>query len=301
MRTELRRAAALLAAAAILSSCDGGPAPAAGGGGEERAEYRKDCYSAVKLEAESPAPERAVFVLVDQTTGLDKPLRETVAENLEALLGPGTLFTVATFSARNKGRYATILAEGELQAPPPEEARTDLPVTRLERLGACLKQQEGGVKREASRLVSKAAKVEASTFTHSEILASLKQLSEAVKASDADEKLVILVSDLLEHSPATSFYKNKDLRKIDPAAELEKAKEAGLIADFDGARVAVVGAGLLSGDSEDAVRDTAALAALRSFWEQWLEQSNAALAQYGEPDLVADLRWKEEASPEPAS
>lgn len=292
MKVQLSAAGALALAGAVLAAC--GTAPPQGGEGEDakKAAYREDCYEAVKLEAEPPAPERAVFVLVDQTTGLDNGLRDTVADNVERLLGPGTAFSIATFSARAKGRYATIQAEGQLQAPPPEELHGDLPVTRLERLNACLAQQAKALKREAARKAAAATKIEASTFTNSEILASLTQLSEAVRASEADEKLVILVSDLLEHSPATTFYASKDLRRIDPAAELEKAREAGLIADFGGARIAVVGAGLLSADRSDAPRDTAGLAALRSFWERWIEESGGKVEQYGEPDLVRPLRWR---------
>jgi hypothetical protein len=288
-------AVAALALALLAGGCSSPAPPRGDGEADRKTAFREDCYEAVQLDAEPPPPERAVFVLVDQTTGLDGGLRETVADNVEKLLGPGTLFSIATFSARNKGRYATILAEGRLQAPPAEELRPDLPVNRLERLDACLVQQSKGMKKEAARQAAEATDVKASTFTHSEILASLTQLSEAVRASEARDKLVILVSDLLEHSPVTTFYSDKELRMLDPAAELEKAKEAGLVGDFGGARIAVVGAGLASAESgAEGIRNTQALAALRRFWERWIEESGGELAQYGEPDLVRPLGWKKE-------
>jgi hypothetical protein len=284
------KTAVALGIALLMAGCKTDPPPGNNGESHKLA-FRTDCYAAVELDTEIPSPDRAVFVLVDQTTGLDKGLRNTITANVAKLLGPGTAFSIATFSARTSGRYATILAEGQLQAPPPEELRPDLPVTRLDRLDACLVQQAEGMKLEAAGKAQAATKVQTSTFTSSEILASLTQLSEAVEASDAKDKLVIVVSDLLEHSPVTTFYSNKDLRRIDPAAELEKAREGGLIGNFDGARIAIVGAGLLSGEKGQALRDTAALAALRSFWESWIEASGGQLAQYGEPDLVKPLRW----------
>jgi hypothetical protein len=292
MRARRWFAAALVPVAALLSACVD-PVPIDDNEQEsDAAAYFKDCYEAAKLDVAPPAPARELFILVDQTTGLDDGLRGTIAKNIERLLGPGTMFKIATFSARNNGRYATLLDEGEFQKTVPDDERPDVSVRKLENLDQCLVQQEEGAKAEALHHVGQATGVSASTFTHSEILASLTQLSEAVKASPAKDKLVIVVSDLLEYSPAASFYQNRDLRTIDPTAELERATRAELVGDFDGARIAVVGAGLLSAETDaEAIRNTAALAALRSFWKQWLDRSNAQLVEYGEPDLVTALHW----------
>ena len=56
-----------------------------------------DCYAASGLGVPAPAPARAVFVLVDQTTGLDDHLRATARDNLAGLLQPGATFTISTF------------------------------------------------------------------------------------------------------------------------------------------------------------------------------------------------------------
>ena len=39
------------------------------------------CYAAIEIGAPAPAPDRAVFVFVDQTTGLDPRLRATIETN----------------------------------------------------------------------------------------------------------------------------------------------------------------------------------------------------------------------------
>ena len=99
--------------------------------------------------------------------------------------------------------------------------------------------------------------------------------------------MVILVSDMLEHSTITSFYLNRDIRTIDPEIELARADSATVFGDFGGARVIVIGAGLLPPDVDAGrTRNTATLAALRQFWTEWFRRSKATLSDYGQPDLV---------------
>ena len=290
--TRTRRGVAALLVAS-LAGCGGGGAEGEEGGKARRtASSEGGCYSRARLSVPAPDPERAVFVVVDQTTGLDDRLRVTVRDNLRRLLGPGTSYTIATFSAYGRGNYAQIAASGEFEAPLGEEARSGESMRRLEQLDGCLSRQGEEKTAEALRDLDRAMLASAQAFTHSEIMASLGQLSQAVRASPAREKMVILVSDLLEHSDGTTFYRDRGLRLIDPQAELRRAQESGLVADFGDAAVAVVGAGLLApGSGGDAVRNRPALHALRSFWQAWFERSNAEIAQYGEPDLVTPLQW----------
>lgn len=293
------RVAALAACALLLGGCPGG-------GTSDQAHRDADavqvppsenavpsCYAAVDVGVPAPAPHRALFILVDQTTGLDDRLRQTLRSNLERLLQPGTSFTIATFSAFSRGHYAAVAATGAIETPLSEEQRLHLPASKVEPVGECLGQQRAFAIQIASQHLAEATSASSSTFTHSEIMASLRHLSEAVRASPARDKLVILVSDLLEHSTVTSFYANREIRPIDTEEELRKAGEHELLADFEGARLAVIGAGLLSPDSEgQAVRPTRALNALRHFWEQWFERSRADLVGYGQPDLAAPLSWR---------
>jgi hypothetical protein len=253
------------------------------------------CYATVRPGVGAPPPGRAVFVLVDQTTGLDQRLRETVRSNVERLLSPGSSFTIGTFSAFSQGHFATVLASGSLEAPLTDEQRLHLAAQKVQEMEACLAQQAGFARQLASQRIQDATNASAPSFSHSEIMAGLKNLSAAVRAAPAAERYVIIVSDLLENSTATSFYANRNLREIAPEAEMTNARDHQLIADFANARVAVVGAGLLSPESApDRVRNVRALNALRIFWQQWFERSRARLVQYGEPDLTAPLGWADQ-------
>lgn len=290
---NLLRAAAIGAALALAACGDDGeptnettaPGPTAAGH-----EAVPSCYAALDIAA-PPAPERAVFVLVDQTTGLDPRLRATVTSNLERLLRPGSRFTVATFSALSREHFPTVIASGTLEAPLNAEQRLHLAARKVEEMEACLQQQHAFAIEEAGRRVLAATAASTSTFTNSEIMGSLRQLAQAVRGSPANDRIVILVSDMLEHSDAASFYADRRLRLIDPAQEMEKAERHDLLADFGGADFVVVGAGLLSPEAAaDAGRATAELNALRAFWTQWLGRSNAELVAWGQPDLVAPIR-----------
>ena len=259
---------------------------------ERRTAEVSDCYEQAGEDFTQPQTERALFVIVDQSTGLDDHLRETVTENVKRLMQPGTSYAVYTFSAYSKGHYPTPVASGELAAPMPDDERPNLSVRRLNRLDQGLVKEAKRVTSEIDDALVEATGESSSNFANSEILASLKQMSEAIRKSKAKEKLVVVVSDLLEHSSSTSFYRNKQVRPIDPKTELEKAESKGLVADFNGASVAIVGAGLLSPESgADATRDTAALESLHKFWEEWFEASDANVVQYGQPDLITPLQW----------
>ena len=184
-----------------------------------------------------------------------------------------------------------MIASGTLEAPLSEEQRLHLAARKVGQMDACLQQQHAFAVQEAARRVAEATAASASTFTHSEVMGSLRQLSQVVRASPATDRIVILVSDMLEHSDATSFYADRNLRLVDPAQEMAMAERHELLADFGGADVAVVGAGLLSPEAAaDAGRTTPELNALRSFWTQWFERSNAELVAWGQPDLVAPIR-----------
>lgn len=246
------------------------------------------CYAATGMGA-APRPTQELFVLVDQTTALDPVLNAAVRENAARLLRSGTAYTVASFSAFERSHYTAILSSGVLEAPIPAGLRPSVSVPRLKKLDACLVAQASFGARTALRALAQATAGSAGTFAHSEVMGSLKQLSARVAASPAPNRIVLVVSDMLEHSGVTSFYKSKSLRAIDPAAELANARASGMIGNFGGARVYVLGAGLLPPGGEGG-RDPRAINALESFWLRYFAQSNARVAAFGTPDLVAPIR-----------
>jgi hypothetical protein len=125
---------------------------------------------------------------------------------------------------------------------------------------------------------------------------SLKELSSRIRQSTAREKIVFLVSDMLENSGISSFYASKNVRAIEPAVELKKAQEAQVVGDFGGARVFVLGAGLVQGNAGGKNKDIGvyrnpkAMSALRQFWDTYFEASHAVLAEFGAPALLSPVK-----------
>lgn len=259
------------------------PAPAAAQRGVP------SCYAAVHIDAAPPPPARAVFLFVDQTTALDPGLAASVRRNMQHLLVPGTAFTVASFSFFGPGHYATVLASGTLEQTVPAPLRPGVSSNGLLRLDACLRQQGAFATQVALAAFAGAVSPNPAIFSQSEILASLRHLSAAVAAARVRDRVVIVASDMLEHSSATSFYRARALRLIDPAAELNRAAALGLFANFAGARVYVIGAGILPPQPGGNGRTIPALNALEAFWTLWLHRSNARLAGYGHPDLATPI------------
>lgn len=248
------------------------------------------CYADAGLEDSRPPSTQGLFVVIDQTTGLDDKLRDTVRKAVRSLIGKRGDVAIYTFSALDRDHYPTQVAGGSVESPVAEAVRPSLPVRRLKKLDDCLGQQLDFAQTQFADKLDAATGNATTQFSHSAIERGLAQISEAVRKSGARDKVVLLVSDMLEHSDVTSFYKQHKLRLIDPSAELDRSRQAGTLGDFGDARIIVVGAGSIPADSAaDASRDTPALAALHKFWEGWFAASHAKLTDYGEPDLIAPI------------
>lgn len=249
------------------------------------------CYRHPRINL-TPAPsERAVFVLVDQTTAFDRSLKQSIESNLRRLVEPGTTFVVASFSSVGPGRYPTVVASGTLEPPltPYQRLHTSAPVVRM--VEACLARQRPFGVHKATEALRGALSASAASFTNSEIMSSLRQLSWRVARSRARDRIVIIASDMLEHSTASSFYRNQMLKPLVVADELRNAARLSLFGDFRGARLWVIGAGLIPPrPGSEANRDIHSVNTLQAFWEGWIRQSRARLIFFGRPSLVDPIQ-----------
>ncbi len=254
------------------------------------------CYAANKIAAPTVTPEMELFILVDQTTLLDASLQESVRENVSRLVKPGAAFVVSSFSSFGQGRYLEILTAGMLETTIPERSRDDIGVKLLRNFDACMQGQLDYGRKTAAAALNKALGGGSADLARSDVMGSLKELSSRVRQSTARDKVVFLVSDMLENSSVSSFYANRNVRAIDPDKEMKTAEAAQQIGDFAGARIFVLGAGLVQegagGRNKDSgvYRDPKTIGALRQFWEQYFVRSNAKLVEFGAPALMAPVR-----------
>lgn len=254
------------------------------------------CYVANKLTVTPPATQTELFVLIDQTTPLDGKLQALVRENVGRLVQPGNAFTIATFSSFGQGKYVEVLSAGTLEQNFSESDRNSTGTRVLQTFDNCLRGQLDFGRRTAGAALNKALTGSSIDFAKSDVMGSVKELSARVRTSKVQNKVVFLVSDMLEHSGVSSFYASKNVRLLDVNVELKKAEAAKMFADLGGARVFVLGAGLVQMTTKDGAKDSGVYRApesmnrLQDFWQKYFERSNSKLEHFGAPALLVPVR-----------
>ena len=252
-----------------------------------------DCYQYAKLQRTTPASiQTELFVVIDQTTPFSAELRQSLAQQISPLLSQGNALTVFAFSAYTQGYYTRRLMHARMDAAMPASARDDAGKALLQKFDQCLTFQKQGIQKLTQEALVKALSQASSSIAKSDVLGSLKDIATQVNASPAQRKVVLLASDMLENSSISSFYSNKAVRKIDVAAEWKKVESNQLQANFGGAQIYVLGAGLIDTDTQKngVYRDPQTMAALRNFWEQYFTASQAKLVDFGTPDLLGKIQ-----------
>lgn len=250
------------------------------------------CYAPLKLRQSGSALATEVFILVDQTVTLDDDLKRNLLQNSLRLIAPGSAFTIVKFSAFSQGRYMDVVARGVLEPTPPAPMRNATGVRTLARLDACLAGQAGFARKLALAAMEKALAQSSTQLARSDILASLKDSSFLISGSTAPRKVVLIASDMLENSSVSSFYENGRLKLLDPNAEMRRVEDARMLSSFNGARVFVLGAALISPSTSQTreplqtYRDPIRINALRTFWTGYVRRSGGELIEFGAPALL---------------
>ena len=250
------------------------------------------CYDG-KLSNTSSRPSIELFVIIDQTTLLDETLKQAVANQIRPFLVAGNSFSVLVFSAYTQGKYTQWLTSGQLDHPLPSAQRGDVSKPLLAKFDQCMARQAGLAAQVVGSALRLAFDGSSGQIAKSDILASLKDISTKVRQSSASEKVVLLVSDMLENSSISNFYANQAVRKIDPAHELQVAENNQMISDFGGARLYVMGAGLLNNSdpkNKNQYRDPKTMQALSVFWRSYFDKSQTKLIEFGEPALLNQIK-----------
>lgn len=262
------------------------------GGAAQAQNMIRSCYDA-KLAAPSTPRKVDLFVVIDQTTLLDGALKQAVANQVKPFLTAGNGFSVLVFSAFTQGKYTQVLTTGHLDHPLPTAIRNDISKPLLSKFDQCMKLQPLRATQLAGGALRQAFDGTSGDIAKSDVMASLRAISANVRQSTAAEKVVLVVSDMLENSSVSSFYSNQAVRKIDPEAEIKKATASEVLGDFGGARVYVMGAGLLNNvdaHSKNQYRDPKTMQALRAFWRGYFERSKGQLMEFGEPALLNPIQ-----------
>jgi len=246
------------------------------------------CYNALKIANPNPAIEKELFILVDQTTQLDKNMMIYTYKNMMKFIKNGYAVTIASFSSNANGKYTDVAYAGKLENLLPQNVKHDISKKILRKYQGCMNGQYKYAKKKATKALVRILKGANKKLPHSDILKSLDDIAKhTIATSTAEKKVVLLVSDMVEHSSITSFYANGSLKKINVEKELAKVKASGHIANFLGAKMYVIGAGMVGKNS---YRDSKTLGYLTNFWKAYFQTTHANLKAIGTPMLLEDIQ-----------
>ncbi|MDD5406225.1 MAG: hypothetical protein PHE73_04685 [Sulfurovaceae bacterium] len=277
---------ASLAALMMLSGCGGKKTK------DEVIGSNQSCYEKYGLKEQGEHGLHNTFVLIDQTTVFDDKLEQNLLEKIKPLFAVGSSFSLIKFSTFSQEHYTSVVAETYVDKPMPQDQEDDTPIGKVRKFKKCLDQQTQAINTDIPSSISQTLRESNTSIDQSELLKSFQDIaSSKIAQSTAHDKILIIASDMLENSSVTSFYANNKVRDINPVLELEKAKKAELLADFKGARVYVIGAGLVVGKNNK--RSISAINHLKQFWQMYFEASNAKLEGFGEPELLETISPKD--------
>lgn len=248
------------------------------------------CYDAVKMTEARPAGSgRELIVVIDKTLQLPKELQESAYQHVLRFVQPGDSIRLYQFSAYLAGHYFSMPFAGRLERPIVGNTRSSISMNLLKQLDACLERQQQFFRTTFGQKMLENFGGASTDIARSEIFAALKQIGNDAGSHEASERVVLLISDMLENSDFTSFYSKQRVRDIKPEEELSKVEKQGLFADLRGARVFVLGAGLVSQETKYGYRSGKTMFALERFWREYFARSNASLQAFGAPALTTDL------------
>jgi len=245
------------------------------------------CYKALKIKDPQPTSQKELFILVDQTTPIDKNMMIYTYKNMMKFIKNGYAVSIASFSSNANGKYTDVAYSGRLEALLPDSAKHDIAKKSLRKYEGCMNGQYKYAKKKATKALVRTLKGANKKLPHSDIIKSLDDIAKhIIKPSQAKEKVVLLVSDMIEHSSITSFYSKGSLKKVNSKSEMEKVKKSNYMANFDGAKIYVIGAGMVGKKS---YRDSKTLKSLTDFWTDYFQMTNARLQAIGTPMLLEDV------------
>lgn len=250
------------------------------------------CYSFARLDEHRPAYSgRELVIIIDQTVKVPTELKKSVWQQVLRYTQPGDHVMLYQFSALLQDNYMKRVFDGKLETPfTDQKARNSLGMDSLKSLDGCLLQQKQFFAKTIGSKMAGAFADKGDNIAKSEIMDSLKRISDDLKSAPAQQKTLLLVSDMLENSDFGSFYSNNQIRLLTPEKEMARVKHQNLLADFGGAQVYIAGAGLIDTDAKNNYRSGKIMQQLEAFWRDYFAASQAEVVSFGAPELTVDLR-----------
>ncbi|MGP2484486.1 hypothetical protein ACTUSZ_16715 [Pantoea eucalypti] len=265
-----------------------------GAGALSQAASRNDipgCYDFAKLSHYRPADSgRELVIVIDQTVKVPHEIKNASWQQVLRFTKPGDRVVLYQFSALLQNNFMQRMFDGQLDPLLADKnLRDGLGMESLKSLDKCLVQQKIYFGKTIGGLMAKSFAGQGDNIAKSEILDSLKRISDDLAQDKAASRTIFLISDMLENSAFDSFYRNNTMRLLSPEKTLQQLNQQNLLTDFKGARVFIAGAGLIDTDTKNNYRSGKVLQQLEAFWRGYFTASHAELVSFGAPALNVEL------------
>ena len=250
------------------------------------------CYDIYKSSSKPKSDiNRAIFVLIDETTLFNESLQQQIIKNTLSKISPANYIYVAKFSAFIDNHYNEKIFEFKVDTPLTSDERYYERKDILAKIDKCLKDQHNYVTNQIVQSINKSFLKPDENISKSDILYALKDFGENVISKvKANEKTIILASDMLENSTISSFYSKNTTKLVKEEDELKKVEKSDLFSNFDNSNIYVIGTGIISSkDNNKTYRDPKILGSLKNFWTKYFEKSNGNLIEMGQPSLKNEI------------
>ena len=249
------------------------------------------CYDDEDIDMKPPPIKRGLLVVIDNTIELDQSLQKESFDKIMNFMKEGDRIIIVSFSAYVEGQYTKIKAQVQLD-PHPETSSTLWrrlweKKSDLKRLKFCLADRERLLPRFIGDTLQKIYRVSSNDLPKTELIANLAKVSrEILPTLEAEETFLLIVSDMMENSDITSFYRNGKIRMIDPEVEMRQVEKSRIKPLYEGTVAYVIGAGYTD---TGRYRPTKTMQAIERFWRLYMVRAGGRLDIFGTPSMFGDI------------
>ncbi|MCE1273060.1 MAG: hypothetical protein HGA60_07540 [Chlorobiaceae bacterium] len=257
--------------------------------------FPRTSYEALGQRNMRPYPSDVLFVLIDQSVNFDNTIRSKALELVSDWIADGRAVEVYAFSSAVPGRYTMRITGGRIDDTPTDYFIDNLRRSDREMFNVMHARQKTLAKRVILNSMLQAFNGSRSEIHHTDIVRTVREISDYIHRYPAGTKSVFLVSDMLENSQIASFYYNNRIRAIAPDRELAAVAAKNMIGDFGGnVKVYILGLGYYTVDrtkpQSENYLDSDRISNIANFWYKYFTRSRTVVMEIGKPMMFGALR-----------
>jgi hypothetical protein len=236
----------------------------------------KNCYNMPGVTAPQQHAKKVLYVFIDQTMSLSKPMQQAVIDLVSQWGNNGERVSISRFSARIKGQYTELVFDEAGSITPGEAYLYRLQQKDKKKLLKCLKQRKADFHETLISTLTTTLKQTNNKIPKTDLLYSLNDLANQLVANDGiQDKTVLLISDGLENSDIFSFHYRHKIKLINPKMMLDIVRRKHLIPNWHGAKIYMLGLGHIANDKFYARPKI--IEPLKRFWRDYFTEGHGAL------------------------